>query len=393
MSGRPVAFYAPLKPPDHPVPSGDRRVARALMAALERAGERVEPASRLRSYDRDGDAARQRRIERVGAWAAARLVRRYRARPAAERPRAWLTYHVYHKSPDWIGPAVCRALGLPYLIAEASFAPKRAGGRWAHGHAAAEAAIRSADVALAMTEADAAGLRPLVAPPAELRRLPPFLDAAPYAAARAEREAHRAALAARLGLDPGVPWLLTVAMMRDDAKRESYALLAAALAGLAARDWRLVVVGDGPARAPVEAGFDPGRTAFLGALPGEELPAVYAACDLYAWPALREAYGMAHVEAQAAGLPVVAGREGGVPEVVRDGITGVLAPPRDPAAFARALAGLLGDAGRRRAMGERAARFVAQELSPEDAARRLADALAAAERVHAARARARALAS
>jgi glycosyltransferase involved in cell wall biosynthesis len=385
MSRGPVAFYAPLKPPDHAVASGDRRVARGLMAALERAGERVELAARLRSYDRGGDAARQRRIERVGAWAAGRLVRRYRVRPAAERPRAWLSYHVYHKSPDWLGPAVCRALGLPYLIAEASTASRQADGPWAHGHAAAEAAIRSADVVFAMTEADAAGLRPLVAPPAELRRLPPFIDPAPHAAARAEREAHRAALAGRLGLDPGVPWLLTVAMMRDDAKRESYALLAEALARMAAPDWRLVVVGDGPARTAVEAGFDPDRAAFLGALSGEELPPVYAACDLYVWPAVREAYGMAHVEAQAAGLPVVAGREGGVAEVVRDGLTGVLTPPRDPATFGRAVAGLLSDADRRRAMGERAARFVAAELSLDGAAGRLADALAAAKRIHAAR--------
>jgi hypothetical protein len=48
----PVAFYAPLKPPDHPVPSGDRRMARALIAALTLAGCPVELASRLRSYDR-----------------------------------------------------------------------------------------------------------------------------------------------------------------------------------------------------------------------------------------------------------------------------------------------------------------------------------------------------
>lgn len=383
---RPVAFYAPLKPPDHPVPSGDRRVARALVAALERAGHRVELASRLRSYDGAGDPVRQRRLARIGAWAAARLVRRYRARPPSERPRAWLTYHPYHKSPDWLGPAVCRALNLPYLVAEASFAPKRAGGPWAFGHHATEGAIRGADVVLAMSAADVACLRPLVAPPAELRRLPPFLDPAPYTAARAMRAEHRADLAARLGLDPAPPWLLAVAMMRDDAKRESYALLAEALARLGGRDWRLLVVGDGPARAVIERGFDPRRTAFLGALAGGDLPAVYAACDLYVWPAVREAYGMAHIEAQAAGLPVVAGREGGVPDVVRDGATGVLTPPRDAAAFARAVAGLLDDEPGRRAMGERAARFVARELSLDGAARRLDDALRAAERIHAARA-------
>ena len=44
-----VAFYAPMKPPDHPVPSGDRRMARLLMQALAHAGHRVVLASRFRS--------------------------------------------------------------------------------------------------------------------------------------------------------------------------------------------------------------------------------------------------------------------------------------------------------------------------------------------------------
>jgi len=57
-----VAFYAPMKPPGHPAPSGDRRTARLLIAALEREGHRVEVASTFRSYDRTGDASRQQRL-------------------------------------------------------------------------------------------------------------------------------------------------------------------------------------------------------------------------------------------------------------------------------------------------------------------------------------------
>ena len=68
-----VAFYAPLKPPDHPVPSGDRRMAGLLVEALTRAGHEVELASRLRSRDGAGDAAYQARLERVGAAMAERL--------------------------------------------------------------------------------------------------------------------------------------------------------------------------------------------------------------------------------------------------------------------------------------------------------------------------------
>ena len=49
-----VAFYAPMKPPDHPLPSGDRRMARAFMDLLASLGHEVELASRFRSYDRRG---------------------------------------------------------------------------------------------------------------------------------------------------------------------------------------------------------------------------------------------------------------------------------------------------------------------------------------------------
>ena len=107
------------------------------------------------------------------------------------------------------------------------------------------------------------------------------------------------------------------------------------------------------------------------------MPAFYAAADLMVWPAVREAYGLALLEAQAAGLPVVAGREGGVEEVVRDGVTGLLTPPREPAAFARAVEELLRAPERRRAMGAAALRFVAGERSLAQAA---ADARCGARR-------------
>ena len=71
-----IAFYAPLKPPDHPVPSGDRNIARALMQALAAAGHGVVLASRLRSLDSRGDESRQRRLHALGDRLAARLAER-----------------------------------------------------------------------------------------------------------------------------------------------------------------------------------------------------------------------------------------------------------------------------------------------------------------------------
>src|SRR6185503_17559002 len=117
-----IAFYAPLKPVDHPVPSGDRQLARALLRALAAGRHDVAVASRLRSYDAHGDTARQARIARIGARCAQRLLARWQADRA--HPDLWFTYHLHHKAPDWLGPAVCRALDIPYVVAEASIAPR-----------------------------------------------------------------------------------------------------------------------------------------------------------------------------------------------------------------------------------------------------------------------------
>ncbi len=365
-----VAFYAPLKPPDHPVPSGDRRMARLLIQALGMAGHEVEIAARLRSWSARPDPARQARLERIGQAMAERLLRRYRARPAAARPRAWLTYHLYYKAPDWIGPRVAAGLGIPYLLAEASLAEKRANGPWARGHRATVAALERAAAVISLNPVDAECLPD----PDRVRPIKPFLDAAPFRAAAAQRREARAATAAAHGLDPARPWLLAVAMMRPGDKLASYRLLGDALARLDGLDWQLLVAGDGPARAEVEAAFDalaPDRVRFLGEMAPHDLPALAAACDLMVWPALNEAYGMALLEAQAAGLPVVAGHGGGVAAVVRDGETGRLTAPGDARAFAEAVRGLLEAPGTRRAMAEAAVAAVAAEHDLSAAAGRL----------------------
>ncbi|HYE00181.1 MAG TPA: glycosyltransferase family 4 protein [Alphaproteobacteria bacterium] len=375
-----IAFYAPLKAPTHPVPSGDRRMARLLMTALAEGGHRVELACALRSHDR-GDPARQARLRDLGERAAGLLLRRY-ARQPERRPEAWFTYHLYHKAPDWIGPAVSAALGIPYVVAEASFAPKRATGPWALGHAAAEAALRRADAVLHLTTVDAECLAPVVRP-GRLVAFPPFLDEAPYAAAAERRPDLRDAWAARLGLPADAPWLLAVGMFREGDKLASYRVLGEALPRLRDRPWRLIVCGAGPAEAAVRAalaGLPAEAVRWAGALEPDDLATLYAACDLMVWPAVNEAYGMALLEAQAAGLPVVAGRTLGVPDVVADGETGRLAPVGDAAAFAAAVAALLDDPAGRLAFGAAARRRVAAHHAFPVAVGRLNAVLAAAAR-------------
>ncbi len=248
-----IAFYAPLKPPDHPVTSGDRAMARALIAALKMAGHEVTIASRFRSRDA-GDRARQERLRDQGRKLAQRYLRRI-AKGAA-KPDLWFTYHLYHKAPDWLGPLVADELAIPYVIAEASYAPKQAGGPWDLGHRASADAIRRADLVLEPNPADAECVRPLLASPDRLMLLRPFLDTAPFRAP--DRAESRRAIGEMLGLDDkGEPWLLAVAMMREDQKRLSYLTLADALSRLSGRSWRLIVAGAGPAEADVRRAFAP----------------------------------------------------------------------------------------------------------------------------------------
>ncbi len=63
-----------------------------------------------------------------GQQLADKLIAKYKKLPKAKRPQAWFTYHLYYKAVDWIGPRVAAALDIPYLVAEASHAPKRARG-------------------------------------------------------------------------------------------------------------------------------------------------------------------------------------------------------------------------------------------------------------------------
>lgn len=386
-----IAFYAPLKPADSPVPSGDRAMARSLVAALELCGHDVFTASRFVSRNGDGDPVQQQRLKDAGRDHADGLIGEFSGLPEDDRPDAWLTYHLYHKAPDWLGPAVSKALDIPYFIAEASHAPKRAGGPWDIGYRAAAAAIADADGIIGLSSLDAQCVLPLLSDPARYHRLKPFTEVAPFAAAADAAAVHRARLDETFGLAPDTPLLLAVGMMRDGDKLASYRVLAEALGRLTDHVWQLLIVGDGPARDNVEHAFasftdgDAGRIVrFAGAAEAEDLAGFYAAADILVWPAVNEAYGLALLEAQAAGTPVVAGRTGGVPDIVRDGVTGMLTPVGDADAFADAVTGLLDDPDRRATLGDRARHLSAAEHSLSGAARALDKILTDSKEVHAA---------
>ncbi|MBY3043656.1 glycosyltransferase family 4 protein [Rhizobium leguminosarum] len=339
-----VAFYAPMKSPNHPVPSGDRLMARLLIRALELGGHQVDVASEFRTYASTPQAAAA--LEPAIGAELERLRLRWKSAP---RPDLWFCYHPYYKSPDPFGPAISAEFAIPYVTAEASYAAKRDRTGWAASQKLVGEAIIRAAVNISFTGRDQDGLAAAFAQ-ARLARLNPFIDTALFETVSPAPDPRR---------------LMTVAMMRAGDKMDSYVMLANALRLIEDRPWTLAVIGDGPMRQEVQALFAdfPGRIEWLGERNAIEIAELLGRGGLYVWPGCGEAYGLAYLEAQAAGLPVVAQETAGVPAVVEAGVTGLLTPEGDVAAYAEAVAALLDERQRRDAMGQAARRLVLGERS------------------------------
>ena len=165
--------------------------------------------------------------------------------------------------------------------------------------------------------------------------------------------------------DGGTRWLVTVARL-EQVKGIDTVIQALPAILERAPDVGYVIAGRGPDRERLEKLAHKlgvaDRVRFLGLVGDQDLPAVYNLGSVYLGMSRRvgrmdvEGFGISLVEASACGLPVVAGNSGGIPDAVRDGETGILVPPEDPAALAdavcrvltdRALATRLGQNGRR----------------------------------------------
>jgi glycosyltransferase involved in cell wall biosynthesis len=124
-----------------------------------------------------------------------------------------------------------------------------------------------------------------------------------------------------------------------------------------------VVAGDGELREELERQAEGSNVRFLGAR--DDVPELLASFDVFAFPSLFEGLCLAVIEAQAAGVPVVATPVGGIRETVVDGETGLLVPTRNPAALAAAIRRLLEDRPAAEAMAAEARRRVRERFSVE----------------------------
>ncbi len=351
-----IAFYAPMKPPDDAVPSGDRTMARALVSALTSSelGD-VILISRLRSRDKHGEEAVQKAIEMAARAEIEKLSER-------NPPALWLTYHSYYKAPDLLGPALSRHWGIPYALIEATRASSRLKGPYARFAKAAEEACDAADLIFYLTDYDREALERDRTSNQKLVWLKPFLNRESLDAAPA-RPSH------------DMTRLLACAMFRPGDKLASYQVLASALAQVRTGSWTLTIVGDGAARAEVEALFSRfgERVTFLGALDQDGVNEQFRRCDALVWPGVGEAYGMVYLEAQAEACPVLAEDRPGVRDVVEGG--GWLTPANDVPAYARAIESIISDADGRLRVGRQAREKVATDHLIANARATLTEAL------------------
>ena len=177
----------------------------------------------------------------------------------------------------------------------------------------------------------------------------------------------------------GRPTVLTVARFYP-RKRVDDLLEAAALLRTRIDDVQFRIIGEGPEGPRLRALHQRlalGDTVvFLGHVDRDTLALEYSWACCFCLPTVQEGFGLVFAEAMAAGLPVVACRAAAVPEVVRDGETGLLVPTRSPVALAAALERVLTDEGMRKEMGM-AGRTRVETLDLVPVARRFLEALPA----------------
>lgn len=234
-----------------------------------------------------------------------------------------------------------------------------------HGHEAGMASVglgwlvrrvlRDLDAATTISDHTEGVLRPHL-PEGRTHRLSPGVDIASFSP-----DVQGSGFRPRWGIPADAPLVGCISRL---VKRKGQDILLDAWPVIRRRhpDAWLALVGEGPLAPNLrDRAAQLGRSAQIvltGGLPWEDLPAAYAATDVFAMPCRTrwfgtdvEGLGMVYLEAQACGVPPVAGRSGGAPEAVRDGETGLVVDGTDPLAVAGAVGELLDDPVRRRGMG------------------------------------------
>lgn len=296
------------------------------------------------------------------------------ARAARSMPADVVTFHHYYYDPDVVA-AQARHRPVVFTNHSSQFLDEAARDETVRRRLLARFAFAHAVIAPSAELVEAT--RACGFPADRVHYVPNGVDPERFAP-RAEA---RADVGRALGLDATQPIVLCA---RRPVPKNGVAYFVAALERLAAAGRACTVLFAGLAAEPQPAELEyttalrravlalpPTITVrLLGSVPNDRMPALHAAADLAVLPSLLEATSIAGLETMASGTPLVGTTVGGIPEIVAHGETGLLVPPRDPAALAEALSWLLDDAARRDAMGAAARARVLREFSWEAVAER-----------------------
>ena len=207
-----------------------------------------------------------------------------------------------------------------------------------------------------------------IAPGERIRVIHYGIDGESWDISPDEQRRHRQAL----GLHPGD---IAIGVASRLVPEKGHDVAIKAFSSLAERlpTTRLLIAGAGPLQPELEALAlricPPDRVRFLGYV--ADMRAFFGACDLVLFPSLPsfgEGFGLAALEAMAAGVPVLASDAGPLPEVVSDGVSGLVLPPGQPVAWAEAVADLASNPARRHQLGKQARTHALQRFSVEEMA-------------------------
>jgi len=268
--------------------------------------------------------------------------------------------HAYGYFPSFVGGFAQLMRGTPLVVTPHSDPGTPTLSKRLFDWAIPPLTIRRAHRVIAVTNVEAQHLRGLGVHPGRIRVIPNGVDLSEFSGLRRQRQPRDEAE------------LLFVGRVYPRQKGLDY--LVKALAQLPPqRRVRLVVVGEdwggvADLRSLARTLGIEDRILFKGLLARDEVLRAYASADVFVLPSLFEPFGIVLLEAMAAGLPVVASRVGGIVDVVEDGKTGLLVPPRNPQAIADAIERLLSNPTLRQRMGAearmRAPAYSWEELVP-----------------------------
>jgi len=346
-----IAFYAPFKPLGHKNPSGDLMIAREIVQFLEANGHEIEVQSNLRT-----------RWIYLKPWLwlfwaieFITCLKKLHENP----PDVWLTYHTYYKAPDLLGPGICKTLKIKYVIFQGIYSTKRKRQlKTVVGFYLNRAALIRADHVFTNKLSDLKNLKRLL-PESHITYIRPGIKPNEFVRdewfGKKQRE--------KWGVEKNCPIILTAAMFRNDVKTKGLSWLIRCCEGLieSSMSFHLVIAGTGKMENELRQlaqKYLPGHFTFTGKIPRKKMFQFYSSGDIFAFPGIRESLGMVYLEAQSCSLPVVAFKNGGIPEVVENKSTGFLVPMYDCSSFSDMLKLLIKEERLCKKMGHRAVKYV-----------------------------------